>query len=234
MDKRLEGIYENIKKHKLTPDSAFMFHCTMCGDCCRNREDILLNPQDLFNLAKGLNIAPQDVVEKYGESYLGSSSRMPIVRLKPVGFDKHCAFLDGNSCAVQAFKPTVCAMFPIGRFRECGKDKSDEINYMFNDPNCGDKREIHTVREWLASYGILENDEFYLKWTSTLETLSMSLAKLEKCFESETMDKIWTLVYFFLYLNYDTEKEFMPQFQKNADLAIGNIKNLEDKKGGGI
>lgn len=76
---------------------------------------------------------------------------MPVVRLKPLGYDKHCAFLERNGCAVQAFKPTVCAMFPIGRFRECGKDKSDEISYMFTNPNCGDKREIHTVRGWLAN-----------------------------------------------------------------------------------
>lgn len=234
MDKRMEGIYENIKKHRLTSDSAFMFHCTMCGDCCRNREDILLNPKDLFNLAKGLKIAPKDVVEKYGETYLGYSSRMPVVRLKPLGYDKHCAFLDGNRCAVQAFKPALCAMFPIGRFCECGKNKSDEISYMFTNPNCGDKREIHTVRGWLANYGIPENDESYLKWSSTLETLSVSLSKLEKCLKSDTMEKLWTFVYFFLYLNYDTEKEFMPQFIKNSELAIGNIKNLEAKKGGAI
>ncbi len=71
-----------------------------------------------------------------------------------------------------------------------------------------------------------------MKWTNTLKTLSLSLSKLEKRFKSETMEKLWTLVYFFLYLHYDTEKEFMPQFLKNADLAIENIKNLEDKKGG--
>lgn len=65
MDKRMEDIYENIKKHRLTSDAVFMFHCTMCGDCCRNRDDILLNSKDLFNLAKGLKIAPKDVVEKY-------------------------------------------------------------------------------------------------------------------------------------------------------------------------
>lgn len=105
---------------------------------------------------------------------------------------------------------------------------------MFTNPNCGDKREIHTVRGWLANYGIPENDESYLKWSSTLETLSVSLSKLEKCLKSDTMEKLWTFVYFFLYLNYDTEKEFMPQFIKNSELAIGNIKNLEAKKGGAI
>ena len=48
------------------------------------------------------------------------------------------------------------------------------------------------------------------------------------------MEKLWTFVYFFLYLNYDAEKEFMPQFIKNSEIVIGNIKNLEDKKGGVI
>ena len=83
-------------------------------------------------------------------------------------------------------------------------------------------------------YGIPENDEFYLKWTNTVETLTASLSKLEKYLKTDTMEKLWTFVYFFLYLNYDAEKEFMPQFIKNSEIVIGNIKNLEDKKGGVI
>ena len=81
MDKRMEGIYENIKKHRLTSDSAFMFHCTMCGDCCRNREDILLNPKDLFNLARELILSiirktimlrfDYDIFKRSGLNYFG-------------------------------------------------------------------------------------------------------------------------------------------------------------------
>lgn len=55
-----------------------------------------------------------------------------------------------------------------------------------------------------------------------------------KRFKSETMEKLWTLVYFLLYLKYDIEEEFMPQFLKNANIVVENIKNLEDKKGGGV
>lgn len=74
MDKRMEDIYENIKKHRLTSDSVFMFHCTMCGDCCRNRDDILLNSKDLFNLAKMVmtDLAKSDLQNtKINEIYNG-------------------------------------------------------------------------------------------------------------------------------------------------------------------
>ena len=41
----------NASKHALKPGQTFRFHCTQCGDCCRNREDILLTPYDLFRIA---------------------------------------------------------------------------------------------------------------------------------------------------------------------------------------
>lgn len=236
MDKRMKSIMDNIKKSKLTTESLFMFHCTMCGECCRNRDDIILNPKDLFNLATGLKMKHEDVVEEYCDRYLGHTSRMPIVRLKSTGFDRHCVFLENNGCKVHAFKPGVCAIFPLGRYCEYDKEGNpegkEEISYMFTNPPCGDKREIHTVRSWLKSYGIPENDEFFLKWAKVLETLSISLAKIEKRLAPEKMEAMRTLVYFFLYLNYDTSKEFMPQFLQNADLTVKNIKNLEYKKDG--
>lgn len=231
MDDKKKMIMDSIENHRLTADSVFMFHCTMCGDCCRNRDDILLTPKDLFNLAKGLKMKPEDVVEKYGETFLGSSSRMPLARLKSTGFDRHCVFLENNCCAVQAFKPTVCAMFPIGRFVE--KGKGEQIQYMFTNPNCGDKHEFHTVREWLGNYGIPIDDEFYKKWTATVGTLSDLLSKLEKHSTESAMENLWTLVYIVLYLEYDTEKDFMPQFINNSERITESVKKLYDNFAGG-
>lgn len=36
-------------------------------------------------MSKELNITPNELFEKYCEMYIGSDSRMPIVRLKPRG-----------------------------------------------------------------------------------------------------------------------------------------------------
>lgn len=232
MDKRTKQIFENIKNNKLTADSSFMFHCTMCGDCCRNRDDIILNPNDLFNIAKGMKIRPVKVFEQYCNMYIGHTSRIPIIRLNSVGMDKHCVFLNEKLCSVQDFKPTVCAMFPIGRYYHCEKDNSQNgtVGYIFTNPNCGDKREIHIVREWLEKYGIPTNDEFFLKWTDTIKTLSEMVVEFEKHQNEARINLIWHFLCFSLYLNYDIDKEFMPQFLNNVELTIENLNKLINSK----
>ena len=83
MDPRLKTIAENLDSWKLGLDDSFQFHCTACGKCCIDREDILLTPRDLYNASKVLNMAPTEFVETYCECYIGQDSRIPIVRLKP-------------------------------------------------------------------------------------------------------------------------------------------------------
>ena len=139
MDKRLLEIAENFDKMKIGLDDKFRFSCKQCGKCCTEREDILLTPFDLFRLSKKLNMTPNDFVEKYGETYIGDSSRMVIVRLKPRGSIRRCPLLKDRKCSVHDAKPRVCAMFPIGRaFRldpkKRGTDQisTDSIEYIFN------------------------------------------------------------------------------------------------------
>lgn len=85
MNETLKNISDNYDKMHIGLDEPFKFHCTMCGKCCIEREDILLSPKDVFNMSKRLNITPNELFEKYCEMYIGSDSRMPIVRLKPRG-----------------------------------------------------------------------------------------------------------------------------------------------------
>ena len=83
MDNRLKEILENFDDIKIGTDDPFKFHCTKCGKCCINREDILLTPRDLYNVAAQLKMTPEEVVNQYCDFYIGSDSRLPIVRLKP-------------------------------------------------------------------------------------------------------------------------------------------------------
>lgn len=79
----------------------------------RNRS--LLNPKDLYNISKELGLAPRDTIAQYCEVYLGQNSRIPIVRLKPRESIKRCPLLRDRKCSVHNAKPTVCALFPLGR-----------------------------------------------------------------------------------------------------------------------
>ena len=147
-DPRLVEIVENMEKMTIGLDEEFEFGCRMCGQCCTNRTDIILNPRDLYNIAKELCKRTDQIMDEYCDSYIGQTSRIPIVRLRAVGYDKHCPLLDGKKCSVHKGKPTVCALFPLARAfklegenekavssrcRELEKKLSDnEMNMVYN------------------------------------------------------------------------------------------------------
>ena len=199
-------------------DDRFEFHCTQCGKCCEHREDILLNPQDLFRMAKFLKQSPADVVNHYCEVYIGPDSRIPIVRLLPEGPTKRCPFLVRNKCRIHEAKPTVCAMFPIGRAQRFDfhtRKPLPGIIYILDKPPCGDESETHTVREWLDGFHIPVEDPFYLEWSEATMLFSESFQKLEKINPAATAMLVFPAVYEHLYLAYRTDEEFLPQFQEN-------------------
>ena len=224
MDNRLKEIVDNFEKMKIGADDPFKFHCTMCGKCCIHREDILLTPKDIYRMAKKLEVTPKELFERYCETYIGSDSRIPIVRLKPRGSVQHCPLLKDRKCSVHDAKPTVCAMFPIGRcVMMDAKAPSPEnitekdIQFIFTAPGCGDDSETHTVREWLDEFGIPVADEFFVKWQQTIIELGTLLRKAEKSFSEKTLELVWTAVFVALYMAYDTGREFLPQFEQNKE-----------------
>lgn len=223
MDERLKSIVENMDAMRIGLDESFKFHCRVCGSCCINREDILLSPKDICSMSKELGITTDDFFKKYCEVYIGNASRVPIVRLKPKGTDRRCPLLKKMKCRVHRAKPTICAMYPIGRclvaddFQEGLKNVDEsQIQYIYTNPQCGDDSEIHTVREWLESFGVPVQDEFFLKWQQTVLEMGNIFRKIEKSVSISIMEQVWTAAFVGLYLSYDLSKEFLPQFEENT------------------
>ena len=238
MDKRLQAIAENFDKMKIGVDEPFKFNCTMCGKCCKGRTDILLNPKDVFNLAKELNMAPIQVIEKYCEVYVGESSRIPIVRLVPVGPYQICPLLKGNRCSVHNAKPTVCAIFPIGRafslpVEEAGNAKfsGKDIQYILQPITCGDKRKEHTVREWLTDFNIPVDDQFFVDWQTSVCKIGACIREIEKTFPESVMGQIFNLIFASAYVNYITTQDFKEQFDKNIAKVVELVEMLPKKLG---
>lgn len=227
MDERLKNIVDNFDRMKIGLDDTFKFKCQMCGKCCIHRDDILLNPKDIYNMAKELSLTTEELVEKYCETYIGSDSRIPIVRLKPRGSVHRCPLLKDRKCMVHKSKPVVCAMYPIGRcLILAGKTAADidSVQYIFNRPECrgSDGTETHTVsvREWLESFGIPVKDEFFIKWQRTVMDMGSVFREIEKKVSDRTMEMLWNAAFFGLYLHYQTELDFMSQFEENAQKFI--------------
>ena len=237
-DPRLVDLVENMDKLSIGLDEEFEFGCRMCGQCCTNRTDIMLNPKDLYNIAKELGKRTDQILDEYCESYIGQTSRIPIVRLRAIGYDKHCPLLDGKRCSVHKAKPTVCALFPLARAFKLeskeGKADPKEVIYLLQESGCPAKKEKHTVRQWLTDFGIPLVDQYHADWTNLISELSLKCQELEKKLSDNEMNTVYNLITVGVYLNYDTEQDFDMQFNDNRihtvefiDAVIEEVKQRE-------
>ena len=222
-------------------DSEFRFKCRRCGKCCKNQDTILFNARDIYNIAKKLGKTTIQVIEECAEVYIGNSSRLPMVHMVPVGRKRRCPLLlDDGRCSVHDCKPTVCALYPLGRVAifDGVKDADAEITkenirvkYIINDYTCGSAKKHNTVRSWLAQFQIPEEDEFFLRWNEVLVNLCAAVRKLEKNGCSERpLQMLWDAIFYRLYVDFDTKQYFMPQFEQAAEQLLKLCKAVREMK----
>jgi Fe-S-cluster containining protein len=225
MDTRMERAYQDMQQNALGLDDAFTFKCRACGRCCKNRHDIILTTRDLFNISRSLGRTMQYTVERYCVTYIGDSSRVPIVLLDSVGPDQACPLLRNRRCIVHKSKPVVCALYPLGRgivfeSPDLGENLPDALKpvYFIQSSICGGKEQTHTVRGWLNMFNLPADDEFYSLWTKALKLLTESCVRLEAAKTSNSlMETVWALIFAALYQNYDIEADLIPQFRENTE-----------------
>lgn len=222
-----EGI-EHLKDFMLDLDSEFRFKCRRCGKCCIHQDTILFNARDIYNIARKKGMTMQQVIEAYTEVYIGRNSRIPVVHLLSNGPKEACPLLENGRCSVHDCKPTVCALFPLGRVvmgEKFGEPIENldkiQVKYIINDFSCGSAKRVNTVRSWLDKFGIPEHDEYFLLWTKVCMSLTMAIVKLEEAKVSESvLSMLWDAIFQMLFLQYDVDQEFMPQFQVAADKLL--------------
>lgn len=212
-----EKIVQQLEAHALGPDDTFAFACDRCGRCCRHREDILLNPGDLYRIARYLDMTPAEAIARYCEVYEGPDSHLPVVRLKPKQYRHTCPFLGREGCTIHAAKPTVCALFPLGRAYIPHKD---ELLYFCQPLTCGSDQQTHTVREWLAEFGLEYADEDTLAWMRLTPRLTIWMQRIGSKLRESTRQKAILLMIELCYLHYDIHKPFTEQFSKNREALI--------------
>lgn len=226
-------------KNMLKPGQTFRFQCDQCGDCCRHRTDILLTPFDLNRIARHMGTTPQVVVERYCIVYVGESSHFPVVLLKAVGKDEACPFLKDNRCSIHQHKPTVCALFPLGRAmmydrktvadNNVGSRQERKLFYFLQDIHCGTKGETHTVKEWLGEFDLADSEAWFFEWSDALGRLSVEIHALEKLVPERVMQMVFNTVFNEIYLNYYGGMDFMQQFRTNTEKVETLLRGLKEK-----
>lgn len=219
------GSRKELESHLLPADYEFRFKCRKCGKCCKHQDTILFTGRDIFNIAKKLGKTPEQVVRECAEVYIGRNSHIPVVHMVTRGAQERCPLLlEDGRCSVHDCKPTVCALYPVGRValfdvstKELIKKEHIHIKYIINDISCGSGKRVNTIRDWLARFGIPEEDEFFLLWSAVTANLGTMARKLEehRCSEN-TMKLVWHVILHALYLDYDTEQDFFSQFEATA------------------
>ena len=230
-------LFRDLESMTIGLDDTFKFHCDQCGKCCTHREDIILSPMDIFKMAKELKMTPVEFYHEYCVFNIGEHTRMPIVRLASEGKDTHCVLLKNHRCSVHKVKPAVCAMFPLGRYMSFEKDDynaesidTSKVKYLLQPPECGDESETHTVREWLSGFDIKLEDEAFVEWQKAISRFSNKFKELEKKQDMLSMMEIWFVVRVSLYLQYDTSKEFLPQFNYNVENLLKLLDDIPKLK----
>jgi len=154
------------------------------------------------------------------------------------GPGRACPLLETDKrCTVHDCKPTVCALYPLGRVlvnvdpsKPLTTESAVQVRYVLSDYNCGSRKKTHTVREWLARFEIPENDDFFLLWNQTILKISEAARSTVESSEmvnpeklpSGVQDALWEKIFPLLYLRYDVHQNFMKQFTQNVRI-IGDV-----------
>jgi len=89
--------------------SSQVFHCRMCGECCRGKGGIVVGPRDLPRLCVHLHIDQERFIAVYGYRQNGK------IKIR-TGPDNYCIFfLPGTGCSVHMAKPDICRAWPFFR-----------------------------------------------------------------------------------------------------------------------
>jgi Fe-S-cluster containining protein len=92
-----------VPSHDLTSDD--LFHCTLCGDCCRGFGGTYVSRRDIAAIAAFLETDPSDLIARCCQT---SGGRYLLAQRA----DGYCIFWD-RVCRIHPVKPRMCRRWPF-------------------------------------------------------------------------------------------------------------------------
>ncbi|MCL2054414.1 MAG: YkgJ family cysteine cluster protein [Oscillospiraceae bacterium] len=212
---------------KLAKDDCFTFGCNQCGACCRNRDDILLTPLDLYKIAKHFGKSTDEILVEYCTVHEGEVSKLPCILIKSLEYRKTCPFLGKTGCEIHSAKPAVCALFPLGRMTNT---ETKELAYFVQPINCGNKRQSQTVQEWLGEFSMIEEEAFNILWHEKIIELVAIIKEIYA--QNIFRDMLPNVLLSKIYLDYNPSLDFdgfMRQFNANIAEMLWLLNGLKDE-----
>ena len=197
------------------PKDWVMFHCHLCGNCCRELENqLMLEPLDAYYLARCLRERGEvstidDVYTRYAHTDM-LEGYLPIYMMNTEGPDHACAFLKDGRCSVYESRPHVCRIYPFSV-------RPGQRGRVFEFYRCEDRHAGHfsgdrvQVKDWLRENFTRENREFWAAEGDILPILGRLLSSLDA---GELRASLFQILHY-RYYNYDLDKPFMLQYKAN-------------------
>ena len=215
-----EELLAMARKNELKKSDAICFECKMCGDCCKNREreKIMLTGADVYRAARALGLQTEDFILNYCNVHVGNMSRCPIITLQARDPGGACPLLEEDGrCTIQCDKPTVCAIYPLGRYY----DTENQTYHYFtqDDEHCpgSSATKKTTLKEWRENFNLEEADKYAKAW----HELFAEIMRLVK--DITINDKMIRTVFYFLYAGYSFDAE---PFEEQTKARIHAFRQL--------
>ena len=182
MDKKreemiLNAVGDKLKNPQILPslDKKAMLGCNLCGECCKNREDIVLKVWDIRNICKAKEIRFSEIASRYCDIYIGDNSKLPVVSVDfervPLIGETICPFLKSMGdnkfgCEIDSHKPNVCRLYPLAKITIGDIKDSSKIDtiYVSGEMDCLPKEEMKmtSLGEWIG------DQDLNTKWTNAM------------------------------------------------------------------
>ena len=209
-------------EHRMKDSDSFNFECKGCGNCC-NREhvgDIPLTGVDIYHVAKELgykNTFPV-LVDYCQAPYPGDTIKVPVRLLAFDDGTGRCKLLSkSGKCSAHTEKPTVCALYPLGRMYVLHKSsKKSEFVYFAppqpEDLPCSNSSKRQTLRQWKDTFSIETRDEETEAWRTLMQKISFLVTEYDP-YSSDFAKQFFLLFDIMLYV-FDTAEGIVPQIEK--------------------
>jgi len=154
--------------------------CKNCSDCCRGMgKSIILDPFDIFNIKKAMNLSFMELLEDYIELNIVDGLILPNIRMNK---EDKCSFLNNEGrCSIHGVRPGFCRLFPLGRIYE-----EDGFSYFLQVNECSNKNLTKVkVKSYIGVNNIKEYEEFILSYHRILKHYEEVVDKVDENEEKE-------------------------------------------------
>lgn len=187
--------------------------CKGCYACCQGMgQSIVLDPLDIYHLTTELHMTFEQLLADAIELNVIDGVILP--NLKMTSEREACYFLnEAGRCTVHDYRPSICRLFPLGRFYE-----NHDFKYFLQIHECKNPNKTKLkVKKWIDTPNLLENKKFVLAWHYFIDDVQTKLMQLA---DDNLIKKIdmFILQHFFIELYTDTE-DFYVQFHARLEKA---------------